>query len=179
MSSPTQRALEHCRKQGWVADIVERFNAHSFHKNDLFGFADLVVLGRGDRRPLALQVSSGDHHADRHAKILAEPRAELWLRDGGDIQVWTYRKAGARGKRKTYELRETQVLLTDFDTFTESYQQCLARVHAHLEAIRREKADRRAAKKAAKAAGRVPAGPLDLWPAGPIETWKADPPVTP
>lgn len=155
--SPSARALAECRRLGYVAAVVERFNAHSFHKNDMHGFADLVVNGRGaGSGPLALQVTgstSGGNHAARRAKILAEPRAELWLRDGGHIEVWSFSKRGAAGKRKLYELRREPIYLDHFppDEVEQSYRGCVERVRRHLEAIRQEEADRRAAKKAARA----------------------------
>lgn len=126
-ASPTQRALAECKKQGWTAAIVEKWNPHSKTRLDLFGFADLVVLkpprlmclefwdaaGRGPFRSpsttkgtiVAVQVTSGSNHAARRTKILAEPRAKLWCDCGGVVEVWSYTK------RKTgrYELRVEEV----------------------------------------------------------------------
>lgn len=102
-ASPTQRALAHCKAQGWAAAIVERWNQYAKIRQDLFGFADLVVL-----RPqaiVAVQVTSGSNHAARRTKILAEPRAKMWHDCGGVVEVWSYTK------RKTgrYEMRVEEV----------------------------------------------------------------------
>ena len=37
MSSPTQRSLQHCRKNGWIAGVVEKWNQYARIRQDLFG----------------------------------------------------------------------------------------------------------------------------------------------
>ena len=136
-TSPTQRALAHCKKQGWTAAVVERWNQYSKTRHDLFGFADLVVLaapgshviefwdaaGRGPIRTpspgaiLAVQVTSGANVAARVSKIKAEPRALLWLRCGGRVEVWGYRKVKVKrgGKAVRWELRVVEIREADFE----------------------------------------------------------------
>lgn len=159
MASPTQRALAHCRKQGWIAEIVESWNQHSLTRRDLFNFADLLVLGSGGGSPLAVQVTSGSNHASRRAKILSEPRAELWVRSGCRIEVWSFEKKGALGKSKRWEMRTEEIGWTAFEDQIErcdgddderdraSYDACRRRCLEHLEAIRSEKAERRRLKR--------------------------------
>lgn len=149
--SPTQRALAHCRTNGWVAEVVEKWNAHSMNRNDLFGFADLLVLGSGGGSPMAVQVTSGSHHADRRTKILAEPRAELWCRSGCRIEIWSFDKRGDKGKRKIWSIRTEAVESDDFGQ-GDDYDACRRRVLDHLEALRVAKAERRRLKREAKAA---------------------------
>ncbi len=102
--SPTQRALQECRRRGWEAEVVEKRLPKVFITKDLFGVIDIVAL-TGDTI-LGIQVTSGTNHAARRAKALAEPRLRLWLERGGQFAVWSYEKQGARGKRKVYTLRE-------------------------------------------------------------------------
>ena len=112
--SPTQRALAHCKKQGWVAGITEHWNQYAHIRQDLFGFIDLVVL-RGEL--LAVQVTSGSNVAARVTKIKAEPRAKAWLQCGGVIEVWGYRKVKVKrgGKAVRWELRVVPITLEDFE----------------------------------------------------------------
>lgn len=127
--SPTQRALAECKRRGYVAQVVERFNSFTKRRHDLFGCIDIVavtpwspVMSAGDPRwsiqvgtgpgaIIGIQVTSGTNHAARIAKIKAEPRMAAWAKAGGLIWVWSYAKRGKRGKRKTWQLRESEVVL--------------------------------------------------------------------
>lgn len=112
MTSPTQRALAHCKKQGWTAQVVERWNAYAKVRIDLFGVVDLVVLD-GLQGILGVQVTSGSNMAARVTKAKQEPRLRLWLAAGGRFEVWGYRKVGAKGKRKLWDLRVVTLTLAD------------------------------------------------------------------
>jgi hypothetical protein len=108
-TSPTQRTLAALRAEGYVAAVVEHWNAHAFVRQDLFGFADVVALRPGEI--LAVQACSGGggDHAERRAKIVGPPpapepgkrrppvvHARAWLEAGGRIEVWSWRKKLAR-----------------------------------------------------------------------------------
>jgi hypothetical protein len=105
--SPTERSLAECRKRGWVAQVVERWNPHAHIRQDLFGVIDIVALT--DTGIMAIQACSGTDHAKRLAKVLAEPRTKRWLGSGGAFEVWSWSLKGARGKRKTWQLRAESV----------------------------------------------------------------------
>lgn len=105
--SPTQRALAYCKAQGWTAGIAERWNPHARIRQDLLGFADLVVLdGLRAMGVLAVQVTSDSHVADRCKKLEALDSVKGWLLSGGRVQVWGWAKKGPRGKRKVWTLRK-------------------------------------------------------------------------
>lgn len=103
--SPTQRALAHCKANGWTAQVVEKWNSFAHVRVDLFGVIDLVVLDGQGGGPLGVQVTSGSNVAARIAKAQAEPRLQRWLASPARFQVWGYAKQGARGKRKVWTLR--------------------------------------------------------------------------
>lgn len=103
MSSPTQRSLAECRKRGWIAQVVERFNVYSKKKIDLFGVIDIVVIT--PTGILGIQATGGGNHSHRVVKALAEPRLQSWLAAGGLFEVWSWDKRGERGKRKLWTLR--------------------------------------------------------------------------
>jgi len=103
--SPTQRALAHCRAQGWVAQIVEKWIPQARKRQDLFGVIDLIVLDGQGGGPLGVQVTSGSNHAARRVKAQEEPRLAEWLAAPARFQVWSFAKQGAKGKRKLWTLR--------------------------------------------------------------------------
>lgn len=103
--SPTQRALAHCKKHGWTAQVVERWNSYARVRVDLLGCIDLIVLDGQGGGPLGVQVTSGSNVAARMQKAREEPRLLAWLSAPARFEVWGYRKVGPRGKRKVWELR--------------------------------------------------------------------------
>jgi hypothetical protein len=60
-------------------------------------------------RVIGIQATSGTNHSARVAKAKAEPRLAAWLGAGQAFEVWSWAKRGARGKRKTWQLREESV----------------------------------------------------------------------
>lgn len=111
-TSPTARALAQLRKEGHHAAVVERWNPYAKIRQDLFNFCDLLYITKTNI--VAVQVTTGPHHMERKAKIVAEPRALAWVRAGGLIEVWSYTKAGAKGKRKLWTLRREEIVADDF-----------------------------------------------------------------
>lgn len=111
-NSPTQRSLQYCRKQGWVAGVTERWNSYVKIRQDLFGFIDIIMLDGGI---LAIQATTISNMAARRKKILAEHRARSWLDAGGGIEVWGWAKRGKVGKRKLWTLKRMPVVLEDLE----------------------------------------------------------------
>lgn len=103
MTSPTQRALAECKKRGWTAQVVERWNTWAKKRIDLFGCIDIVAIT--PTGILGIQVTSGTNHASRRTKILGEPRVRDWTYAGGLFELWSYTKRGERGARKLWALR--------------------------------------------------------------------------
>lgn len=101
------RSLAECRKRKWTAGVVEKWNNHVKIRQDLFGCIDIIALTPNGI--LAIQSTSGAHHADHVAKILAEPRARKWVEAGGRLELWSWAKRGDRGARKLWTLRVEDV----------------------------------------------------------------------
>lgn len=104
--SPTARTLAVCRKRGWEAQAVERFNSYTKQRIDLFGVIDIVAITPAGI--LRIQACVGGDHAKRMKKALDEPRLHEWLKHA-QFAVWSWAKQGARGKRKLWTLREEEV----------------------------------------------------------------------
>ena len=107
--TPTARSLRVLRQRGATPAVVERRLPRGFVTQDLYGFIDLVALEPGQVGLLGVQTTSGANVAARLTKIAQEPRAALWLACGNRIVVHGWRRAGPRGKRKTWQLRELVV----------------------------------------------------------------------
>lgn len=121
------------RDRGLICEVTEHYNAFTKRRNDLMGFCDILCLGqdtndatvvntdfgrlaflsKGNNKAIAVQTTSGSNTSARVKKIMAEPRAELWLRAGNMIEVHGWRKAGPRGKRKTWQCRIEKITLED------------------------------------------------------------------
>lgn len=128
-TSPTQRTLAELRKRGWTAQVVERRLPRTFTTVDLFGVIDVVAIVPSESpampslKPgaiLGIQATTGAHHADRRAKILAEPRALEWLEAHGRLELWTWsprvarNKDGMKSKRPCWTLRVEAFTVEDW-----------------------------------------------------------------
>ncbi len=114
-SSPTQRTLARCRKNGWIAQVVEKWNSFTNTRHDLFGCVDVVALD-GEPGILGIQTTSTGNMSKRVAKCL-EVIPREWLRAGNRLQVWGwsqrvhYLKSGKKAKRKRWTVKVTSVKL--------------------------------------------------------------------
>lgn len=129
--SPTARSLEKLRELGYEPGVVEmtvRGKGIVF-KRDLFGFVDIVGISQpapyavmrheySKRHLLFIQTTSGSggNHAARRAKMLASPNLPKLLATGARVELWSWRKAGPRGKRKTWQLRTEALTFADLAT---------------------------------------------------------------
>lgn len=134
-ASPTSRSLAYCRRQGWHAAVVEKWNPHAMIRQDLFGCFDLIVVmpelwvwfkhgyppqAEMDRladqyraRIIGVQACAGASHAARREKVAAAAVLPDWLAAGAVAEVWSWSKQGPRGKRKVWTLRRERVLPND------------------------------------------------------------------
>ena len=110
--SPTARALQEMRDLGFVAGGVEQTIPRTFIKRDFCGWCDIIYLT--GKSIVGVQVTDASNHAHRRVKILAEPRALVWLRSGGLIEIWSYAKQGAIGEQKRWKCRKEEIVATDF-----------------------------------------------------------------
>ena len=87
--SPTQRSLKHLREQGYIAEVVERWNAFARIRQDLFGCIDILALR--DSETLAVQTTSWAHVPDRARKVAANPALPAMQAAGWRIEVHGWR----------------------------------------------------------------------------------------
>ena len=108
--SPTQRTLAKLREDGFVAEKVEQRLPipGCYVTRDMGGFADGIAWKPGGPI-LAWQATSGAHVADHLAKVDGSDKLGKWLQAGGWFEIWGWRLAGDRGKRKTWQVRRVRL----------------------------------------------------------------------
>jgi len=114
--SPTQRTLRALRQRGCICGIVERFNPYAGPhgiRQDLLGIIDIIAL-----YPNAIcgVQSCGQAFAEHDRKILASEMSVEWLKSGGKLELWGWRKLVKKrgGKQKVWTPRVKEYSLDDF-----------------------------------------------------------------
>lgn len=102
MSSPTERSLKLMRSKGYYAEVVEKWNAFTKRRHDLFGFVDILCLGDGE--VVGVQTTTSSNVASRLQKILSHENVAAVRRAGIRIVIHGWRKKGGR-----WECRELDV----------------------------------------------------------------------
>lgn len=123
--SPTQRTLAALRNEGVTAGIVERFNQfvgpHGI-RQDLFGFIDVIAVYPDERGITGVQCCAGSGHAAHRTKIMENEHAPAWLKAGGRIELWSWRKLKVkRGgkamrwvpKMEVFEFRDGELVVPE------------------------------------------------------------------
>lgn len=108
--SPTSRTLKYLRDNGYVCQVVEKWNPYVNHRIDLFGAIDIVAIKSGDDGVLGVQCTSSGHTSDHYKKMIAIPELKLWLECGNKLllQGW------AKNSKGRYILKEIKITLEDF-----------------------------------------------------------------
>ena len=101
--SPTSRSLQRLRDLGYHAQVVERWNAFSKRRHDLFG-GDILALKPGEP-VLVVQATTASHHTARRTKLATSGFVTLWNSAGATLEIWSWAKQGLRGKRKIWTVR--------------------------------------------------------------------------
>ena len=83
--SPTQRSLALLRQQGYLCEVVERWNPWAKVRQDLFGIGDILAIK--DRETLLVQTTSRSNVNARVKKISESEVLPAILRAGWRIQV--------------------------------------------------------------------------------------------
>jgi len=120
---PTQRTLRELRDQGRVVDICERWIINPKHpgggfRKDMFGFIDLIALDV-EQGIVAIQ-SCGNSFKAHYDKMVDSECTENvleWLRCGGRLELWAWRKLLKKrgGKAKIWVPRIREITLDDLN----------------------------------------------------------------
>lgn len=115
-TSPTARTLAALRKDGWTAQVVEKWIPQTMRRLDLFGGIDIVGIRPGET--IGVQATSdltGGNSGVRFRKMIAEPQLKLWLEAGNRLEIVAWKKQ-TRGLKRARWIATTRVLtLADFE----------------------------------------------------------------
>jgi hypothetical protein len=121
--SPTQRTLRELRAIGRLVDVCERWMINPRHpaggfRKDMFGFLDLIALD-AERGIIGIQSCSTDYKA-HFDMIMDSDKTENvieWLKCGGKLELWGWRKLKLKrgGKAMRWRPRIREITLEDFN----------------------------------------------------------------
>lgn len=100
MNSPTQRSLKHIRDAGYHAEVTEKWNPWAKIRQDLFGFIDIVAVGK--KETVGIQTTSYSNMSARIKKILDSPVLPILQASGWKIVCHGWKK----NKSNRWELHE-------------------------------------------------------------------------
>lgn len=106
----TPRSTKYLRSKGYVVEKVERWNHFAKVRQDFAGIGDLIAFNEED--VLAVQVTTTPNMKARRHKILAEPRALIWLQAKGRrilIHGWDVRAQDTNRKKWTLSVEEIEL----------------------------------------------------------------------
>ena len=98
----TARSMSLLRERGYTVATVERWNAFTKKKHDLFGCIDLLAIGNGET--VAVQVTSKSNLAARRHKIEEAEAYPEMLRSKWRVILHGWFKEGNRWQLKEVEL---------------------------------------------------------------------------
>lgn len=102
MGSPTQRSLKYMRDQGYLSQVVEKWNPWAHIRQDLFGFIDIISCG--NKTTIGIQTTTKSNMSARRKKIRALKEFKIWTAAGNRVQLHGWYKSGLPGKRKTWQV---------------------------------------------------------------------------
>ena len=100
--SPTELSLDLLRKDGYLAQVVEKWVPGANIRKDLFGFIDILAIG--EDRTIAVQCTSYSNISDRVKKISESDTVSAVRKANWVIEVHGWRKVGNRWTVKRIDL---------------------------------------------------------------------------
>lgn len=103
--TPTERSLRKLRADGYLAEVVERFNAFAKVRNDLYGIGDVLAIKPG--AVLLVQATSRSNVSARVFKLRGHENLLPVLRAGIRVEVWGWaRMASGRVECRIVDMAE-------------------------------------------------------------------------
>jgi hypothetical protein len=96
--SPTELTLRELRKTWPLVAVVERWNAHTRIRQDLFGILDVIAVGPGGT--VGVQSTSRGNLSARRNKIMAHPDTPTLLVAGWAVVLHGWDKPAHRWRLK-------------------------------------------------------------------------------
>jgi hypothetical protein len=96
MATPTTQSLDLLRKLGFLPAVVESWVPKIERRRDLWGFGDILACHPRDRLFLIVQATSMGNVSARLNKARSKGALALWLRAGGEFEVWGWGPSGVK-----------------------------------------------------------------------------------
>ena len=103
-TSPTQLSLKKLRKEGFIAEVVER-NLTRTIKKDFLGCIDILAFNPETKDMIGVQATTCSNSGARVKKAEENELIHLWLKMGFRFEVWGWAKYGGKNKRKLWDVR--------------------------------------------------------------------------
>ena len=114
-SKTIQRSVKYLKDNGYLVQIVERWNHFAKVRQDMFGWIDIVAVKPG-KPILGVQTTTGNMAAVRLDKARGNEALKAWISGGGQLVVHSWDKRGPRGKRKVWTVVERWVSMSDLES---------------------------------------------------------------
>jgi GMP synthase-like glutamine amidotransferase len=101
-TSPTQLSLKRLREEGYLCEVVEKWNQFARIRQDLFGFIDIIAISEG--QILGVQSTSYSNISARVAKITDHENLPMVRKAGIRIEVHGWRKVKNRWEVKIVDM---------------------------------------------------------------------------
>ena len=88
--SPTQRTLAYLKSQGYLCQVVEKWNPHARIRQDLYGFIDILAIKEDE--VLGVQACAGSSVSARVKKIAEHDNISAVRKAGIKVWVMGWRK---------------------------------------------------------------------------------------
>jgi hypothetical protein len=92
MVSPTVLSLQLLRKEGYTAEVVEKWISQARIRKDLFGIIDILAIKEGEYGVLGIQTTSTPNMNARLKKASLNKKLLTWYKCGNKFQVWGWQK---------------------------------------------------------------------------------------
>lgn len=101
--TPNARSKALLEEEGFVVEIVEKFNVWSKTRHDLFNAFDLLAVGHN--KTVAVQCTTDSNLSARRSKLQASDVVPICIAAGWKVEVWGWRKVKNRWRcrRETLE----------------------------------------------------------------------------
>ena len=115
--SNTQRTLKALREQGYTCGIVERFIRHGGGPGNRIDFLNIIDIIAVKQNVILGVQSCGQAYAPHDRKLLASENSVKWLRAGGKLELWGWRKVKKKrgGKAMVWKPRVKEYTMEDFN----------------------------------------------------------------
>ena len=89
--SPTSRTTKKLREEGYLVEIVERYNSFSRKRHDLLGLFDVIAL-KNDQL-IGIQITTESNNSARYRKMTDESsHLKPWLMTNNEAWIITWKK---------------------------------------------------------------------------------------